>query len=67
MEQTPPKRVEGRPFEFAFPLPGAAKSKKNSPKATGPSKSESPKTRKNQATRASSLPKPRWGNCSELM
>ena len=55
---SPPKRVEGRTFEFSFPLPGTAKSKKNSPKAAGPGKNTAPKTPKDRAAGTSSPPKP---------
>lgn len=52
--QTPPKRVEGRTFEFVFPLPGAARSAKT----VRPSKNTAPKTRKDRAAGTSSPAKP---------
>jgi hypothetical protein len=37
--------VEGRTFEFSFPLPGRAQGKRDSSKAAGPGKNTAPKTR----------------------
>ena len=51
--------MEGRTFEFSFSLPGAAKSKKNHPKATGPGRTGVPKTRNNQAPKAGGVSKPK--------
>ena len=52
------KRVEGRTFEFSFPLPGATKRKKNHPKPAGPGKARPPQTPNNQATGVGTPPKP---------
>ena len=60
-EQTPPKRVEGRTFEFSFPLPGKAQGKKDISKVAHPGKNAAPKTRKppTVGTSGSQKPEPR--------
>ena len=55
----PPARVEGRTFEFSFPLPGSAQRKRNPSKVAGPGKNAAPKTRKDQKAGASGSPKPK--------
>ena len=50
----PPKRVEGRTFEFSFPLPGKAQGKK----VAHPGKNAAPKTRKNPTVGTSGSQKP---------
>ena len=56
---TPPARMEGRTFEFSFPLPGSAQRKRNPSKAAGPGKNAEPKTRKDPKAGTSGSPKPK--------
>ena len=54
----PPKRVEGRTFEFSFPLPGRTQGKRDSSKAAHPDKNAASKTRKNLTVGTSGSQKP---------
>ena len=53
--------MEGRTFEFSFPLPGRGQGKKDSSKVAHPGKNAAPKTRKNPTvgTSGSRKPEPR--------
>ena len=51
--------MEGRTFEFSFPLPGSAQRKRNPSKLAGPGKNAEPKTQKNPKAGTSGSPKPK--------
>ena len=51
--------MEGRTFEFSFPLPGSAQRKRNPSKIAGPGKNAEPKTQKDPKAGTSGSPKPK--------
>ena len=51
--------MEGRTFEFSFPLPGSAQRKRNPSKVAGAGKNAEPKTQKDPKARTSGSPKPK--------